>query len=78
MILGSLVWCFTEFVDVGDDRFGDQASFPVGFCDFGDRGFSRLEMAFWVAELFVDVTEFVVGILLNAGEFGVDNFDRLL
>jgi hypothetical protein len=47
------------------------------FGDFNDRGFPGLEMAFGVTKLFAEVAEFVVGVLLDFGEFGVDDFDRL-
>jgi hypothetical protein len=70
--LGSLVGGFAEFVDVGDDGFGDQAFFPGRFGDFDEGGFGGLGVALGVEELALEQAHLLADGLPTGGVGGLD------
>lgn len=76
-MLVSLVWCFTEFIEVRDGGLNERAFFNGYFSIIDGSGFECLEVAFGVEELFAEGGEFVGWIAFDFGEFGVDYFNRL-
>jgi hypothetical protein len=75
--LGSLVWCFAKFIEVGDGSLNEWAFFDGCFGVIDGCGFEGLEMAFGVEELFAEGGEFVAWVAFDFGEFSVDDFEGL-
>lgn len=72
--LSSLVGGFAEFVDVGDAGFGPDAFFKIMFGDFGGGGFDGLEVTLGIEDLLTKGSEFVVRVVFDFGEFGINYF----